>query len=72
MAVEVSVRVTRTWDVKVEAEYGDTDETLCARAIELVESREENSEPDAQDVRVLPDYSKIIDQSEFYESEEDK
>lgn len=32
MAAEVTVRITRTWDVKVAAEFGDTEETLLAKA----------------------------------------
>jgi hypothetical protein len=27
-----TVRITRTWDIEVEAEYGDTDEALIAKA----------------------------------------
>lgn len=30
--VERTVRITRTWDVKVTAEYGDTDENLLDKA----------------------------------------
>lgn len=32
MAAERVVRITRTWDVTVKAEYGDTDESLIEKA----------------------------------------
>lgn len=32
MAVERIVRVTRIWDVPVEAEYGDTEQSLLDKA----------------------------------------
>ncbi|UTI65619.1 hypothetical protein NBH00_05260 [Paraconexibacter antarcticus] len=33
MPAERTVRVSRTWDLKVTAEYGDTDETLVEKAV---------------------------------------
>lgn len=33
MPIERTVRVTRTWDIVVEADYGDTDETLLDKAV---------------------------------------
>lgn len=32
MAAERTVRVTRSWDVKVKAEYGDDDQALLDKA----------------------------------------
>ncbi len=62
---EVSVRITRTWDVTVGAEYGDTDEVLCERAVQAVEEREQDGQPDAEDIRILPNLEAIPDQSEY-------
>lgn len=36
MTVMRTVRVTRTWDLPVEAEYGDTYESLCAKVSEEI------------------------------------
>ena len=30
---QVTVRITQTWEILVDAEYGDTDETLVEKAV---------------------------------------
>ena len=63
MAVE-TVRVIRTWDVDVTAEYGDTPETLAAK---VTDEYLNATTPSAEDRHVLPDYSKIVPQADWVE-----
>lgn len=52
-----TVRVTRTWDVAVEAEYGDTYASLCAK---VTEEQLDELPPDGENRVVLEEH-----QSEF-------
>ncbi len=61
MAV-VKVRVVRTWDVEVPAEYGDTDNSLVAK---VSESWLDETPPDADDRCILPVYAEIIPQADY-------
>lgn len=49
MATAVKVRVIRTWDIEVPAEYGDTPESLKAK---VTEQQIDETAPDAE-TRVL-------------------
>lgn len=62
MAVNVTVRVIRVWDVEVPAEYGDTEETLTAKVSdEFLDA----TPPDADQRHLLPDLAAIPDQSTY-------
>lgn len=60
MAVTQTVRVTRTWDVDVDAEYGDSEDSLAAK---VTEEYLDSTAPDAEDRRVLPDLAAIPPQT---------
>jgi hypothetical protein len=53
MAEEITrtVRVIRTWDLKVPAVYGDTDETLKAK---ISEEQLDSATPDAEQRILMP------------------
>jgi hypothetical protein len=53
VAVE-TVRITRTWDVEVEAVYKDTPDALFAKVGEL-------GAPDHEHFVILPDYNAIAE-----------
>lgn len=53
MTVMRTVRVTRTWDLPVEAEYGDTYESLCAK---VSEETLDNTAPDAEQRVVVEEH----------------
>lgn len=57
MAVEI-VRVIRTWDVEVPAEYGDTHDMLKAK---VTEEYLDTTVPDDQLCVILPNYDAIPD-----------
>lgn len=62
MAVTKLVRIIRTWDVSVDAEYGDTDETLVAK---VTDGYLATTVPDADSRHLLPDLASIPDQSAY-------
>lgn len=53
MTIERTVRVTRTWDVVVPAEYGDTRESLCAK---VTDEHLDATAPDADQRVVLEEH----------------
>lgn len=53
-----TVRVTRTWDVAVEAEYGDDYASLCAKVTEEVLDQ---TAPDAENRVVLEEHESPFD-----------
>lgn len=53
MTTERTVRVTRTWDVVVAAEYGDTRESLCAK---VTEEQLDELTPDAENRVVIEEH----------------
>lgn len=57
MAVTRTVRVIRIWDVTVDAEYGDTPDSLCAK---VTKTQLRETAPDAETRQLLEDsYSPV-------------
>lgn len=52
MATAVRVRVIRTWDIEVPAEYGDTPESLRAK---VTEEQLDETAPNAETRVLLPE-----------------
>lgn len=52
MATEVTVRVIRTWDLKVPAEYGDTPDSLKAK---VTEQQLDDTAPNAETRVLMPE-----------------
>ncbi len=42
---DITVRVTRTYDVKVQAEYGDDDAALIAKAVAVLDDGDPKNDP---------------------------
>lgn len=67
MAVTRTVRVTRTWDVVVDAEYGDTYQSLCDK---VSEAYLDDTAPDAENKVVLEEHNSAYSTLEEYVSAE--
>jgi hypothetical protein len=68
MAVNVPIRVIRVWDTEVEAEYGDTPETLSAK---VTEEFLDTTAPSAESRVLLPvEESRYATRDEMIAAEE--
>lgn len=50
--MKLNVRVIRTYHVEVEAEYGDTEDTLREKGLQRLHK---NAKPDTEDAVLLPE-----------------
>lgn len=65
MAVTRTVRVTRTWDVVVDAEYGDTYTSLCNK---VTEDYLDATDPHAENRVVLEEHESAFTTLDEYEA----
>lgn len=65
MAVERTIRVIRTWDIVVEAEYGETDADLMAK---VSETELDEGIPDAETRVILENHASEYETLDEYEA----